>query len=111
MEEPVDLTNFRGMTGGDTAMEQELFREFLSSFEKGLKSLQENIAPTMADVWHLHAHSLRGTSLNLGAKKLGDLCKKAQNDDRAPVEAKNTMLENIRAEYEQVRQFLLTIMV
>ena len=38
--------------------------------------------------------------------KLGELCKKGQDEPHAAPETKSELLKNIQAEYAQVRQFL-----
>lgn len=109
MNAPVDLTNLRSMTDGDGEMEKALFEEFFSSFEAGIASLQTNIGDVAAETWRKEAHALKGIALNLGAMELGGLCKKAQEEPHANANAKGRLLENIRAEYERVRQFLLKL--
>lgn len=111
MEMPVDLTNLREMIDGDSDMEKALFEEFFLSFEAGMQSLQENCGETAADAWRKEVHALKGISLNLGAQKLGKLCKKAQDDCLAATEEKQKMLAGIQEEYARVRQVLLVIMM
>jgi HPt (histidine-containing phosphotransfer) domain-containing protein len=109
MNAPVDLTNLRSMTDGDREMEKALFEEFFSSFEAGIASLQANIGAAAAEAWRKEAHALKGIALNLGAMELGELCKKGQDEPGADVTAKEALLKTIQAEYDKVRQFLLTL--
>lgn len=106
MNTPVDLTNLRSMTDGDAGMEKALFEEFISSFEAGIKALEGNVNPEAAEAWRKQAHSLKGTSLSLGAMALGELCKRGQDEAQADASAKNALLKDIKAEYEKVRRFL-----
>lgn len=109
MADPVDLTNLRSMTDGDKEMEKELFKEFFSSFEIGIASLQVNMEEEAAETWRNATHSLKGIALNLGAMELGNLCKKGQDEYQANKETKNILLQAIQKEYSQVRGFLLNL--
>ena len=108
--DPVDLTNLRSMTDADRGMEKALFEEFFISFEAGINTLQTNIGESASEAWRKEAHALKGIALNLGAEQLGALCKQAQEELHASAGDKDELLKKIRAEYEQVRQFLLTLM-
>jgi len=107
MDAPVDLTNLRSMTDGDKDLEKELFKEFYSAFDAGLNLLQVSTGDGAVETWRGQSHALKGVALNLGAEKLGALCKKAQESQTASEKAKVAMLENIRAEYKWVKEFLL----
>ena len=106
MNTTVDLTNLRTMTDGDKEIEKSLFEEFFSSSEAAIASMQSNIGETAAEVWRKEAHALKGVSLNLGAMELGALCKKAQDEFQTDAENKTALLAKIKAEYEQVKEFL-----
>ena len=62
-----------------------------------------------SEVWRKEAHALKGVSLNLGALKLGELCKKAQDECKASADFKNGLIKDIKTEYEMVRQFLVNL--
>ena len=110
MAAPVDLTSLREMTDGDVAMEKELFLEFFSSFESGLKALQESCGEAAETTWRENSHALKGIALNLGAMQLGGLCKKAQDSQKAASDIKAAMLQEMQAEYALVKQFLSTML-
>ncbi|HEU5048092.1 MAG TPA: Hpt domain-containing protein [Rickettsiales bacterium] len=109
MTGPVDLTNLRTMTDGDAELEKSLFEEFFISFEKELAALGDSMGAQDVPAWHAHSHALKGISLNLGAQKLGELCKIAQDEENAPASFKSELLEKIKAEYDVVKRFLLDI--
>src|SRR4051812_42915758 len=106
MTVPVDLTNLRTMTDGDMEMEKELFKEFYTSFETGMGTLQAHCDGESSEAWRKEAHALKGIALNLGADKLGALCKTGQDDYQAATAAKKEMLQNIQVEYALVKQFM-----
>lgn len=107
MSQPVDLTNLREMTDGDKDLETALFQEFFSSSEKLLDELNQALASNNTEEWRRAAHSLKGTSYNLGAAQLGDYCKAAQEGNLAPHEEKASLYETIASEYELVKYYLL----
>ncbi len=106
MADAVNLTNLREMTEGDVEMEKALFEEFCSSAETCIAALEANCADGENEVWRSNAHALKGTSLNLGAEKLGVLCKQAQEGCAASQAEKQTMLSGIKTEYAEVKTFL-----
>ncbi len=109
MTQPVDLTNLRSMTDGDVEMEKVLFEEFCSSFDDGVISLQNSLGVESSESWRKQAHSLKGISLNLGAMHLGELCKKAQDGCNEDKTNKEELLNKITSEYQQVKNFLLSL--
>jgi HPt (histidine-containing phosphotransfer) domain-containing protein len=68
--------------------------------------LQVSCSGSAADRWRRQAHAFKGIALNLGAERLGALCRKAQEMPEAPESVKAGMLTNIRAEYERVKEYL-----
>lgn len=109
MSVSVDLTNLRSMTDGDKDLEVILFHEFCSSAEVALQKMAENSGDGHNESWRSIAHALKGTSYNLGANGMGNLCKAAQNNPAASATEKRELLERLQAEYAQVKQFLKTV--
>ncbi len=111
MTSPVDLANLRGITDGDVEMEQELFREFIITSDSYIESLSQSLGDDRSELWRTTAHSFKGIALNLGAAKLGELCKKAQESNAVPTQEKTTMLESIKQEYTAVKGYLNSIIL
>lgn len=109
METPVDLTSLREMTDGDPEMEEALFQEFFSSFEQGIQTLQTHRTENVMDIWRSQAHALKGIALNLGASRLGELCKQAQENNQSPTELKETLLDQMIEEYKRVHSYLYNL--
>lgn len=107
MTAPVDFTNLRSITEGDRDMEKALFEQFFLSFEDALNVLEHACEGNMSSAWRSGAHALKGTSVNLGAMALGELCCKAQDEFEAAPSEKSRMLDGIKKEYANVREFLL----
>lgn len=110
MTQSVDLTNLRDMTDGDPDMERELFAEFISSFENELAQLRASLSDGASETWRRRAHALKGVAFNLGAMRLGELCKQAQDAQQSNPEAKSDLLNKIGAEFEEVRHYLGELM-
>ncbi|MBA4749804.1 MAG: Hpt domain-containing protein [Alphaproteobacteria bacterium] len=106
METPVNLDNLREMTDGDRELEEALFQEFFSSAAELLSQLTQAVQTNNTEGWRAAAHALKGTSYNLGAKKLGDYCKIAQEQNDASRNTKEEILQNISSEYERVRAYI-----
>lgn len=104
--EVVDLTNLRTMTDGDVEMERELFQEFFTSCESNILQLAHSIRDKNLESWRAHAHAIKGVAYNLGATRLGDLCKHAQENPEQGSAEKLAALEEIQASYQAVKQFL-----
>jgi HPt (histidine-containing phosphotransfer) domain-containing protein len=102
----LDLTNLRSITGGDAALEAELFGAFLDSSRKCMKELRKACASGDEDIWRRQAHAFKGVSLGLGALRLGKLCKRAQDNPAAPPNLKRRMLAAIGQELAQVERQL-----
>lgn len=107
MLNPVNLVNLREITGGDFELELSLFEEFISSSNNLVKNLEQALQNKDCESWRKSAHSLKGVAFNLGATKLGELSKKAQENYKESNE-KNEMLETIIDEHKKVIEFLNT---
>lgn len=105
-DDPVDLQNFRELTGGDEEMERELFQEFISSAKEAIETLEQNCLDGENEMWRGAAHALKGTSLSLGAQDLSQVCKEGQDEHGADATEKIRILTSIKSEYERVEAFL-----
>lgn len=109
MGDPVNLSNLRSMTDGDPELERVLFDEFFSSFEEGISVLDGSTEASASEIWYKQSHALKGIALNLGAEKLGELCKKGQEEHQSDAASKGALLKQIHAEYAAAKQFLLAM--
>lgn len=76
MSAPVlDREHLAQYTGGDAALEAELF----SLLEGQIQALTEVLATTRDEgAWRTAAHTLKGASRGVGAMALGDACAEAE---------------------------------
>ncbi|TAH37566.1 MAG: Hpt domain-containing protein [Alphaproteobacteria bacterium] len=108
MNQILNLSNLRELTGGDIDLEKQLFNVFLDSSEECLSHLQQTAGPNDAEQWKRHAHAWKGISLNLGAEKLADICKNAQDQYMTSPEEKQKILRLLEQEYGLVKSALLS---
>lgn len=106
MNEVVDFTILRDITGGDRELERELFTIYFESADECLTGMRASIPVEDADEWRKQAHALKGSSMNLGADQLGMLCQTAQKNPDLPIDQKQALLAEIESEYERVRECL-----
>jgi len=106
MHPPVDLADLHSMTGNDAAVEQTFFQLFFESSAECLKAMQFSLQDDAPNIWRRKAHTLKGTSLNLGAERLGQLCLEAQENYQASLEKKQQLFAAIQVELKHVEQYL-----
>jgi HPt (histidine-containing phosphotransfer) domain-containing protein len=110
MSDPVNLSELREMTDGDSEMEKILFEEFFSSADVCLKALSESCVDGDSESWRTKAHALKGMAVNLGAEQLGELCKQAQENHGVAATQKQEMFKGIQVEYQRVEDFLKNVL-
>ena len=107
----IDVTNLRSMTQGNRELEVALFAEFDHAAHAALATLAAHCLDGSQEPWRATAHALKGTSYNLGALTLGDLCKQAQEQAAHSAADKQALLFLIEAEYVRVKAYLETVHV
>lgn len=103
---PVDMAQLRIFTNDDPEEEKALIALFLEQAEAMISILQKSTGADSNEAWRSAAHRLKGSSGNLGAMKLHDLCKHAETSFRDIEPKKLEMLAAIKAEALKVEQFL-----
>ena len=103
----VDLSNFREATDGDKELEQELFEEFYASSDDIMVKLDAHCTENNDnETWRQAAHALKGLAINLGAARLGELCKKGQDMSENSIPEKQELLHSIKSEHTKVIEYL-----
>ncbi len=102
MHQPIDLSNFHRLTGGDAAIESQLFQIFIDSSAACIDGLAKACADNDDSAWRHQAHALCGICRNIGADHLAALCQQAQNNFTDSVEEKQKMLLTLRQELKRV---------
>lgn len=103
---PVNMEQLRMFTNGDPQEERELFTLFLSQAHDILEVLRHNTAAGSKDAWKSAAHRFKGSSGNLGAMQLHQLCKHAEIHFEDAEPQKLTMLTALLQETKRVQDYL-----
>lgn len=83
---PIDEATFAGlleMTGGDLEFVDELVDTYLADGAQQLAALRDAVAAGSADGLVRPAHSLKSSSLNVGALVVGELARSLEEASRA----------------------------
>lgn len=106
-ESPVDVDRLQEVSGGDSAFERELIELFLPSSLTCVESAEAALQSGNMDQLYREAHSLKGSSSNMGVHRLQEL---SQSLETAALE-KNVpqccrVLEQTKQEVAAVHRFL-----
>jgi HPt (histidine-containing phosphotransfer) domain-containing protein len=85
MASPIDAATFAellDMTGGDQAFVDELVDTYLEEGERLVAAIAAAAAAGATDDLVRPAHSLKSSSLNVGALRLGELCRSLEEEAR-----------------------------
>lgn len=84
-----------------------LIRTYIADSRDRIKALRSALQKSDADAFKKSAHSFKGSSINIGAPRLGALCieaEKAGNDQQ--LDGAATLLDTIATEFETIRRML-----
>jgi DNA-binding response OmpR family regulator len=101
---PVNLAHIRSYADGDRESEKMLFNIFIEQAKNSVAALNANLVTHNHLGWCHAAHKLKGSSANLGAEQLAELCQMAEYHDSGI--ADEDILRAIQAEFNKVDKFL-----
>jgi HPt (histidine-containing phosphotransfer) domain-containing protein len=111
MASPIDaaaFANLLDMTGGDQAFVDELVDTYLEEGDNLVDALGAAAAAGSVEELIRPAHSLKSSSLNVGALELGELCRSLEEDARpGAVDDPIERAEAIRLGFADARTALL----
>lgn len=96
----LDLAHLRTYTMGMADLEREILGLFLDQLPKSQAAL--NAAASARD-WHMAAHTLKGSALAVGAKRLAALGVNAEATDDNDPQARRDILNQIDIAVSEVR--------
>lgn len=105
---PVNLKRLRACTEGDYEEEEVFFNLFLEQAKETLYVLEQTLKNHNVSDWTQAAHKLKGSSANLGAEQLAELCQIAEHHDSTI--ADEDILNAIKSELTKVDDFMHTIL-
>jgi HPt (histidine-containing phosphotransfer) domain-containing protein len=80
--DPATFANLLEMTGGDQSFVDELVDTYLEEGDRLVEALLVAATAGSVDEMVRPAHSLKSSSLNVGALELGELCRRLEEDAR-----------------------------
>lgn len=88
--------------GDDTSFLSDLFESYLATAQDSIRSLRDD---TDQEILRRAAHTLKGSSLNVGAARVADLCKHLENQLRARrPEDLSAQIDQIEKKVQQVHE-------
>jgi HPt (histidine-containing phosphotransfer) domain-containing protein len=110
-EPAIDPATFNGlveMIGGDLAFVDDLVDTYIDDGQRQVAALRDAVTSGVPDDLVRPAHSLKSSSLNVGALALGALCRQLEEDARSgPVAVAADRVEQIARTFEDARGALL----
>lgn len=97
----LDPERIIAITGGDKAVEEQLFTLFFASSERCVSKMEEALAANDLAAWKSVCHEYKGASASLGAVPLSERCGAAEQHSPNPDD-----FEAIRAESGAVCRIL-----
>jgi CheY-like chemotaxis protein/HPt (histidine-containing phosphotransfer) domain-containing protein len=104
--DPVDLTQIRALSAGDTQFEKKLAEAFIIQSDRNVVILETHCVAGESVEWTEAAHTFKGSANGIGAAKLGLLCAEAQEQKTCSKEERDIVLGRIKAEYQNVQRYL-----
>lgn len=84
-----------------------LIQTYISDSRERLENLRQALASGDQDAFTRTAHSFKGSSVNIGATRLGELCFAAEKAGKEQRTADAiTLLPQLEAEFEEVRRLM-----
>ncbi len=103
---PVEIGQIQETADGDKAFERELIELFVSDNEERLKALESLMASQDAEAVRREAHTIKGASASAGATGMREIAARLEElDPRKELAQALRLLEELKAEFEQVRKF------
>ena len=104
--DPAVVESLRQLTPpGEPDVLQEVLTLFLNEVPKKIEALRAAAAAGDAMVAQRTAHSLKGSSGNIGARALHDVCRRLDDDAKnGDLSGVQTLLDQLNAEYEKVEK-------
>ncbi len=102
----IDLSNLREITRGNIATERMLFEAFIDVFSRAISNMNRHMDKSQENIWYEQAHFLKGTATNIGAERLAELLRAAEENYQMDKEKKLRLLRNIEAEFAEVKKAL-----
>lgn len=102
------VQELRAVMGADFA---HLLRTFATDSEMRIANIEQAIAEADADALRRAAHSFKGSSGNMGARHLSELCKRMEDCAReGKLNESNSLIAQLRVEFGNVQRELTALL-
>lgn len=96
------LSELKGLMGDDYIT---IFEAFVRSADQSIPDLNHAVDANDLKKIEIIVHTLKGSSANIGAKKLSQICAEMLDGARNSITDRfNTYLESINSEYDKVKE-------
>jgi len=105
---PVNIQRLNDITDGDREFERELIEAFLADTERHVADLESAVREEDGEALKIQAHAIKGSSANAGARRLEEIAVRLE-EIRVEKESERAreLIEDLRSEFERVREYLL----
>jgi PAS domain S-box-containing protein len=105
---PVNIQRLNDITDGDREFERELIEAFLADTERHVTDLESAVREEDGEALKIQAHAIKGSSANAGARRLEEIAVRLE-EIRVEKESERAreLIEDLRSEFERVREYLL----
>ena len=105
----VNMQHLELFTEGDHEQERMIVEIFLKGAKDSLASIEAHLKTGGFDEsWRHAAHKLKGSSAQIGAEKLAQLCLEAEHAEDIRIHEKEIFLEKFRTYLNEIEEFFLT---
>ncbi len=102
----IDLEFLRSVVGDDQQFERELFEIFTQNAARNIAKMEAAIKDGDSNAWYMASHAFKGAAASIGAFDLSKALEYAQKHPEDSSEDKNKIIENVKAQYKMVAEFI-----
>ncbi len=102
-EPAIDLEHLKLYSGGDLALEDEVFALFRQQVEMWMRLLDPKADE---ESWASAAHSLKGSARSIGAHKLAKACSAAEAATRLAPTGRSVAAQDVQASINEALKFI-----
>ena len=103
---PLNLDMLNSFTGGNRTMLNDFFNIYITESEKNVEIMKKNCTDGENQDWVANAHLLKGGSGSIGATKMYDLAREAQDMQDTTSTERHRILNEIQKEFQDVKDYI-----
>lgn len=106
--EPVDFTRIQETSDGDAEFEHDLFAIYLEDCKGRIDALRDAVNAQDAALLHREAHTIKGSSVNVGTTRLHEIAQQIETANPGNTEALLQQVDALEAEFGRVQSAIET---